>query len=97
MKHIRRIPVNAPSDGEDLLYCLQPIISLKWINNMRECWGIMAREFPMIVPWWLILVHFVHLILHICHSIGHVLEKLHLPCMKLLHDWIHLSLLLITA
>jgi hypothetical protein len=57
----------------------------------------MPREFLMIVLWWLILVHMVHLILHCCHPIGHVLEKLHLCCEKLLHDWIHLSLLLTTA
>jgi hypothetical protein len=57
----------------------------------------MPHEFLMIVLWWLILVHMVHLTLHSCHTIGHVLEELHLCCKKLQHDWIHPSLSVTTS
>jgi hypothetical protein len=35
--------------------------------------------------------------LQVGHSVGQVLEKLSLCLEKMLHDWIHLSLLLCTA
>jgi hypothetical protein len=68
---------------------------------MSEHWRMMARELPVLVHgrmllwWWLRGV--VDLGLQVGHSVGQVLQELHLILEKLLHDRIHWCWLWCTA
>jgi hypothetical protein len=59
---------------------------------MGEHWRTMAHGLPVLVHgrlllWWQRGV--VDLVLQVCHSVGQVLQELHLILEKLLHGWIH--------
>jgi hypothetical protein len=79
------LPIIALNHLYLLLNCLQAVISIHWIDRVRECWGLSLLEFPkfvMMLRLWCWLVSLS--LLHVHHSLLHGLQHLSLHYQNLL-------------
>jgi hypothetical protein len=82
------LPVITLNHLQLFLNCLQLVINIHWFDRVRECWGLGPLEFPKFVTllklWcWLVSLS----LLHVGHSLLHVLQHLSLHYQNLLKCW----------
>jgi hypothetical protein len=82
------LPIITLNHLQLFLNCLQLVINIRWFDRVRECWGLGPLEFPKFVTllklWcWLVSLS----LLHVGHSLLHVLQHLSLHYQNLLKCW----------